>query len=73
MGFSIRERPVTLYARLDRFYMTGLLALYDPLGFERLTRGRVFGTYPHDIWLSRAQLRARYGDTEGRHGHDTAR
>lgn len=61
LGFTLRERPVNLLAWFDRLFMTGLLALYAADGKGRLVRGTTFGSYPQEIWLSRAELMRRYG------------
>ncbi|HLJ67588.1 MAG TPA: MFS transporter [Chloroflexota bacterium] len=63
LGFMRRDRPAGLHTVLDRFFMTGLMAVYSHRGLERLGEGRLYGSYPEEIWMSHTDLLRRYGRT----------
>jgi hypothetical protein len=60
MGWTIRKRPVNLRSWFERLFLTGLIAIYNPEGTKRLTRGTTYGTYPQEAWMSRNELLHRY-------------
>ena len=60
LGFTVRERPHTLITWLDRLFMTGLLALYNPRGRARLEQGATFGAYPAELWMPVGKLQRRF-------------
>ncbi len=61
LGFARRELPATLWLRLERFFMIGLLLIYTESGLDHLTRGSTVWSYPKEFWISRKQLVRRYG------------
>jgi hypothetical protein len=56
LGFTVRERPVTLRGRLEKFFFKGLLLLYHQEGLARFRHGSTADTYPAEVWLSRREL-----------------
>ena len=63
LGFEARPLPPSWYRGLMRFFMMGLLSIYNPAGSSRLAS--VDQTrYPAEFWFSRKSLLERYG------GHD---
>jgi MFS family permease len=60
LGFTRRDRPHTIHAWFERFFLRGLLAIYNPQGVARLTRGKR-DSYAEEVWMSSAALLRRYG------------
>jgi hypothetical protein len=61
LGFVSHPLPVTLYRRFERLYLSGLLLLYSYEGQRRYNRGETRTIYPEEVWLTRKELRRRYG------------
>ena len=73
LGFTIRRRPSTIRTRLDRFFLMGILVLYNPGGQSRLQRGTTYDTEPVETWLSLGDLQRLYGGeqmTDDAKSHD---
>jgi len=59
LGFQVMPLPTTLWKKLVRFYLTGLMQIHHPLGKERLkAMGKPLEV--KGVWLSRAELLRRY-------------
>lgn len=61
LGFACIPCPSTVYIRLFRFYLHGLMVLYSQEGWMRMRRGRARSAFPCDIWMSARELLDGYG------------
>src|SRR5262245_35695046 len=50
LGFVVREQPIRLALRMERFFFKGLLVLYNQEGLVRILRGRTADHYPANAW-----------------------
>ncbi|MGH2444129.1 MAG: YkoP family protein [Chloroflexota bacterium] len=64
LHLTVRDRPLTLRARFERLYMSGLLVIYSHAGELRVKRGHTAKEYPVEVWISRPELLRVYGSTE---------
>jgi len=58
LGFEFRRLPHTLHLRLDRFFMAGLVLLYNPGGWRSVEHHS--SRWPGELWMSTGELRRRY-------------
>jgi hypothetical protein len=65
LGFTVREKPITLRLRLEKFFFKGLLLLYNREGLARIQHGSTGDIYPADVWLSRRELLRQYYHPSG--------
>jgi hypothetical protein len=62
LGFSVRQKPVTLRLRLEKVFFKGLLLLYHQEGLARIQHGKIGEAYPAEVWLSRREFIRLYHD-----------
>ena len=55
LGFETHELPHTLKAAFQRYFLTGLDAVYHPAGLDRLD-SRARGRWPVEVWMSSERL-----------------
>ncbi len=63
-GFEVRDRAPTFRARLEDWYLRGVLAHWSRLGQARLARGHG-QLRTRDCWISAGSLQRRYGARRG--------
>lgn len=67
LGFTLRPTLLNLHGRLERFFLKGLLALYNADGLARLERGSARRDLrPQEVWMSVDTLLKRYGNQPSR-------
>lgn len=59
LGFEARDVPHNLHRRLDRYFMAGLVLLYNPAGWRSVEHHAA--RWPGEVWMSAGELRRRYG------------
>jgi hypothetical protein len=59
LGFEVHPLPRTWRLALERFFMAGLVILYNPAGWR--AAGPHAARWPGELWMSRATLMRRYG------------
>lgn len=59
LGFEVHPMPRTWRFALERFFMAGLVILYNPAGWR--AAGHHATRWPGELWMSRATLMRRYG------------
>lgn len=62
-GFEVRPVAHTFGYAMERFYMSGLFAIYHPRGWAALTPQRA-RRWPSEVWMSRERFLARFGSPE---------
>lgn len=58
LGFEYRELPRTFHLRLDRFFMAGLVLLYNRGGWSSVEQHA--SRWPGELWMSAGELRRGY-------------
>jgi YkoP domain len=65
LGFAVKRCVPSIGQRFVRMFMTGLLVIYTREGLSRIERGSTAGSFPCEVWMSRRELIARYGNPPG--------
>ena len=58
LGFEARALSRTIHRRLDRYFMAGLVLLYNPRGWESVEHHAA--RWPGEVWMGAGDLRRRY-------------